>query len=196
MRIFFARPVMRRHGLRRGRKREIEVVFARFAASKSSSSQWEDRSSVREMFLTPELLKGPGSMWRLFLIAVLFALPTLAWSENIDAADPQFIIHQALFHISEGAYDAENEKQVRGLGDAATVAFTKEIGDRRMTWTDIENFLFLVHEAFAAPYAIQNQGDRKPTTSLFVVQTLNQLPLADELKRAVVDTRVFLEELQ
>jgi hypothetical protein len=135
-------------------------------------------------------------MWRLFLIAVLFALPTLAWSENTDAVDPQLIIHQALSRISKNAYGAENEKQVRGLGDAAAVAFTKEIGDRRMSWTDIENFLFLVHEAFATPHAIQNQDDRKPTTSLFVLQTLNQLPLADELKRAVVDTRVFLEELQ
>lgn len=151
---------------------------------------------MREGFLTPELLKGLGSMWRLFLIAVLFALPTLAWSENIDTADPQLIIHQALFNISKGTYVSEDEMRIRRLGDAASVAFTKEIGDRRMTWTDIENFLFLVHEAFAAPHAIQNQGDRKPTTSLFVVQTLNQLPLADELKRAVVDARVFLEELQ
>ncbi len=135
-------------------------------------------------------------MWRLFLIAVLFALPTLAWCEDTGAADPQLIIHQALSHISKNAYDAENEKQVRALGDAAAVAFTKEIGDRRMSWTDIENFLFLVHEAFATPHAIQNPDDRKPTTSLFVLQTLNQLPLAEELKREVVDTRVFLEERQ
>ena len=103
-------------------------------------------------------------MWRLLLIAMLFAPPTLAWSEDTGAADPQLIIHQALSHISKGAYASEDEMRIRRLGDAASVAFTKEIGDRRMTWTDIENFLFLVHEAFAAPHAIQNPGDRKPTT--------------------------------
>ena len=88
----------------------------------------------KEMLLnSPELLKGLGSMWRLFLIAVLFALPTLAWCEDADAADPQFIVHQALSRYLKDAYDAEIEKQVRVLGDAASVAFTKEIGNRRMT---------------------------------------------------------------
>ncbi len=135
-------------------------------------------------------------MWRLFLIAVLFAAPTLAWCENPQAADPQLIIHQALFQISKGAYGAEDEKQVRRLGDAASVAFTKEIGNRQMTWTDIENFLFLVHEAFATPTTIQNPSDRNPKTSLFVLQALNPLPLTDELKRSIADTRVFLEGRQ
>ena len=135
-------------------------------------------------------------MWRLFLVAVLFASPTLAWCENVEAADPQPIVHHALFRISKGSYNTEDEAQVRRLGDAASVAFTKEIGNREMTWTDIENFLFLVHEAFAAPYKIQNQRDRKPYTSLFVLQTLNHLPLTSELKRSVVDTRIFLEAQQ
>jgi hypothetical protein len=135
-------------------------------------------------------------MWRLFLVAVLFALPTLAWCENPETVDPDLIIHRALSEIPKGAYNAENEKQVRQLGDAAAVAFTREIGSREMTWTDIENFLFLVHEAFAAPNTIQNQRDRKPNTSLFVLQLLNHLPLTPELKRSVADTRVFLEERQ
>jgi hypothetical protein len=135
-------------------------------------------------------------MWRCLLVAVLFALPALAWCENAETADPDLIIHRALVQISKGAYNAENEKQVRRLGDAAAVAFTKEIGNREMTWTDIENFLFLVHEAFAAPYTIQNQRDRKPNTSLFVLRTLNRLPLSDELKRSITDTRIFLEARQ
>ncbi len=132
-------------------------------------------------------------MWRLFLPVVLFALPTLAWCENAEAADPELIVHRALFQISKGAYNAEDEKQVRRLGDAASVAFTKEIGNQQMKWTDIENFLFLVHEAFATPSTIQNPRDRKPKTSLFVLQTLNCLPLAEELKRSIADTKVFLE---
>jgi len=132
-------------------------------------------------------------MWRLFFVAVLLALPTLAWCENAEAADPELIVHRALFQISKGAYNAEDEKQVRRLGDAASVAFTKEIGNRQMKWTDIENFLFLVHEAFATPSTIQNPRDRKPKTSLFVLQTLNHLPLTDELKRSIADTKVFLE---
>ena len=135
-------------------------------------------------------------MWRLFLVAVLLALPTLAWCENAEAADPELIVHRALFQISKGAYNAEDEKQVRRLGDAAAVAFTKEIGNRQMKWTDIENFLFLVHEAFATPSTIQNPRDRKPKTSLFVLQTLNHLPLTDELKRSIADTKVFLEGRQ
>ncbi|MGD0972612.1 MAG: hypothetical protein ABR866_00900 [Candidatus Korobacteraceae bacterium] len=135
-------------------------------------------------------------MWRLFLVAVLLALPTLAWCENAEAADPELIVHRALFQISKGAYNAEDEKQVRRLGDAASVAFTKEIGNRQMKWTDIENFLFLVHEAFATPSTIQNPRDRKPKTSLFVLQTLNHLPLTDELKRSIADTKVFLEGRQ
>ena len=135
-------------------------------------------------------------MWRCLLVAVLFALPTLAWCENAETADPDLIIHRALFQISKGAYNAENEKQVRRLGDAASVAFTKEIGNRQMKWTDIENFLFLVHEAFATPSTIQNPRDRKPKTSLFVLQTLNHLPLTDELKRSIADTKVFLEGRQ
>ena len=135
-------------------------------------------------------------MWRVFLIAVLFAPPTLAWCDNVEAADPQLIVHWALSQISKGTYDAESERQVRRLGDAASVAFTKEIGNRQIRWTDIENFLFLVHEAFAAPFTIQNQRDRKPYTSLFVLQTLNHLPLTSELKRSVVDTRIFLEAQQ
>jgi hypothetical protein len=135
-------------------------------------------------------------MWRLFLVAVLFAVPTLAWCENVAAADPDLIVHRALSLFAKGAYDAENEKQLSRLGDAASVAFTKEVGNREMTWTDIENFLLLVHEAFAAPSAIQNQRDRKPSTSLFVLRTLNHLPLTDELKRSIADTRVFLEARQ
>jgi len=135
-------------------------------------------------------------MWRLFLVAMLLALPTLAWCENAEAADPEFIVHRALFQISKGAYNAEDEKQVRRLGDAASVAFTKEIGNRQMKWTDIENFLFLVHEAFATPSTIQIPRDRKPKTSLFVLQTLNHLPLTDELKRSIADTKVFLEGRQ
>jgi hypothetical protein len=135
-------------------------------------------------------------MWRLFLVAVLLALPMLAWCENAEAADPELIVHRALFQISKGAYNAEDEKQVRRLGDAASVAFTKEIGNRQMKWTDIENFLFLVHEAFATPSTIQNPRDRKPKTSLFVLQTLNHLPLTDELKRSIADTKVFLEGRQ
>jgi len=127
---------------------------------------------------------------------VLLALPTLAWCENAEAADPELIVHRALFQISKGAYNAEDEKQVRRLGDAASVAFTKEIGNRQMKWTDIENFLFLVHEAFATPSTIQNPRDRKPKTSLFVLQTLNHLPLTDELKRSIADTKVFLEGRQ
>ena len=115
-------------------------------------------------------------MWAVLLIALLFASPTLAWCQTVDSLDPQPIVHRALVQIAKGAYDAENEKQVRRLGDAASVAFTKEIGDRQIKWTDIENFLFLVHEAFAAPDAIQNQRDRKPKTSLFVLRTLNCLP--------------------
>jgi hypothetical protein len=135
-------------------------------------------------------------MWRLFLVAVLFALPTLAWCENVEAADPELIVHRALIQISKGAYNAEDEKQVRRLGDAASVAFTKEIGNRQMKWTDIENFLFLVHEAFATPSTIQNQRDRKPKTSLFVLQTLHHLPLTDELKRSIADAKVYLEGRQ
>ena len=135
-------------------------------------------------------------MWRLFLVAVLCASPAIAWCENAEAADPQLIVHRALLQISKGAYDAENEKQLRRLGDAASVAFTKEVGNRQMKWTDIENFLFLVHEAFSAPDTIQDQRDRKPNTSLFVLRTLNALPLTDELKRSIADTRVFLERRQ
>jgi hypothetical protein len=54
----------------------------------------------------------------------------------------------------------------------------------------------LVHEAFAVPPKIQKQRDREPKTSLFVLQILNRLPVADELKRSIVDTRVFLEKRQ
>lgn len=135
-------------------------------------------------------------MWRVFLIAVLFAPPTLAWCDNVEAADPQLIVHGALSQISKGTYDAESERQVRRLGDAASVAFTKEIGNRQIRWTDIENFLFLVHEAFAAPDAIENPRDCKPTTSLFVLRSLNNLPLTNEMKRSIADTRVFLEQRQ
>jgi hypothetical protein len=132
----------------------------------------------------------------LFLVAVLLTLPTLALCESAESADPELIVHRAWSQIAKGAYDAQSEKQVRRLGDAASVAFTKEIGNRQMTWTDIENFLFLVHEAFAAPQTIQNQRDRKPKTSLFVIQTLSRLPLTDELKRSIADARVFLEGRQ
>lgn len=135
-------------------------------------------------------------MWHWFLIAMLFVLPTLAWSENAEVADPQIAVHRALLQISKGAYGTENEKQIRRLGDAAAVAFTKEMGNRRMKWTDIESFLFLVHEAFAEPHTIQNQRDRKPHTSLFVLRILDRSPLADELKRSIADTRVFLEARQ
>jgi hypothetical protein len=145
---------------------------------------------------TPRALKGLDSMWHLLVIAIVFVLPTLAWSENAEAADPQLAVHRALLQISKGAYGAENEKQIRRLGDAVAVAFTKEMGNRRMKWTDVENFLFLVHEAFAEPHTIQNQHDCEPHTSLFVLRILDSSPLADELKRSIADTRVFLEARQ
>jgi hypothetical protein len=135
-------------------------------------------------------------MWRLFLIAVLFASPTLAWCQSAEAFDAQLIVHRALFQLSKGSYDAENQKQLHRLGDAAAVAFTKEVGDRQLRFTDIENFLFLVHEAFAAPETIQNPRDRKPATSLFVLRNLHYPPLTDEFKRSSADTRVYLEKRQ
>ena len=135
-------------------------------------------------------------MWAVLLAALLFASPTLAWCQTVDSLDAQPIVHRALVQIAKGAYNPENEKQVRRLGDAASVAFTKEIGDRQVKWTDIENFLFLVHEAFATPEAIQNQRDRKPKTSLFVLRSFSCLPVADELKRSIADTKNYLEARQ
>ena len=80
-------------------------------------------------------------MWALLLAALLFASPTLAWCQTADSLDAQPIVHRALVQIAKGAYNAENEKQVRRLGDAASVAFTKEIGDRQVKWTDIETLV-------------------------------------------------------
>ncbi len=132
-------------------------------------------------------------MWRLILIAALIASPALAWCESAETPDPQLVVHRALLQLAKGAYGAEDQKQVRRLGDAAAVAFTKEIGNRPIKWTDIEHYLFLVHEAFASPELIDNQSDRIPRTSFFVLRTFSFLPLTDELKRSVVDARVFLE---
>jgi hypothetical protein len=85
------------------------------------------------------------------------------------------------------------EQQLHGLGDAAAVAFTKQVGARKLSWTDIEHFLALAHEAFAVPQSIEKPSDRQPKTTLFVLQMMERMPVADELKRAIVDTRVFLE---
>ena len=137
-----------------------------------------------------------SEMWALLLAVMLFASPTLAWCQSADSLDAQAIVHRALVQIAKGAYNAENEKQVRRLGDAAAVAFTKEIGNRQVKWTDIENYLFLVHEAFATPEAIQNQRDRKPKTSLFVLRSFDSLPVANELKRSIADTMNYLEARQ
>jgi hypothetical protein len=137
-----------------------------------------------------------SEMWAVLFAALLFASPTLSWCQSADLLDAQAIVHRALVQIAKGAYNSENEKQVRRLGDAASVAFTKEIGDRQVKWTDIENFLFLVHEAFATPEAIQNQRDRKPKTSLFVLRSFDCLPVASELKRSIADTKNYLEARQ
>jgi len=129
--------------------------------------------------------------WRLSLVSI--ALSVAALAQTAQFSDSTQVVHRALAQLSLGMYDAQTEQQLHCLGDAAAVAFVAELGGKAPSSSDIENFLLLVHEAFLTPEAIEIVSDREPRTTRAVLEQFERLTLAPELKRSIVDTKVFLD---
>lgn len=130
--------------------------------------------------------------WQVAVVSIVFSVT--AWCQTAQFDDSEQVVHSALTQLSSGVYDAQTERNLHRLGDAVAVAFTKELGGQAPSWTAIENFLLLVHEAFLTPQAIENASDREPRTTLFLLQELGRMPLTLELKRSIADTRTFVQQ--
>ena len=78
-------------------------------------------------------------------------------------------------------------------GDAAAIAITKVVGDKDIGSDGITRILLLIHMSYEAPRIIENQSDRQPRTTLFVLKYLSTLPVSPELKKKIGDTEQFVK---
>ncbi len=113
-------------------------------------------------------------------------------SQPIEQADSETAVRTLLGQLARGGYEGQAEKLVNRLGDQASVALTKIVSGDKLGTQQIDEALMVVRMAFSAPWIVQNEADRQPRTTLFVLREL-ELSTSDlALKNRISDVRNYV----
>jgi hypothetical protein len=96
--------------------------------------------------------------------------------------------------IGSGTYEGHDVKIIGRMGDAAAVAVTKVFGEKELRPDDIDRILMVVHISFAAPRVVENESDRQPRTTLFLLRYLDRSTTDPALKRRIAETREYVHD--
>ena len=125
------------------------------------------------------------------IILTLFVfslLPSVGHSQATNTGPEEQIARV----VSSGGYSGTTDKQLSKMGDAAAVVVTKVLGESNLGPQDIENILLVIHLSFAVPLQVETPVDRKPRTTLFLLQSLNFLAKDPGLKQRIAQERQFV----
>ena len=134
---------------------------------------------MRASMLTILLLLWPGP-----------AIAQVSAQENLENIVRGFLNQKPGLILLESPMDGPLN---RG-GDAAAVAITKVVGGKDISSDEIVRILLLIHMSFEAPRIIENQSDRQPRTTLFILKYLSTLPASPELKKKIGETEQFVTQ--
>jgi hypothetical protein len=82
-------------------------------------------------------------------------------------------VRMALQQSDHGFYSSTGQKELERLGDASSVALTKVFADKALTKEDISHILLVIKLSYSFPETIQERGDRKPRTTLYLLRSLS-----------------------
>jgi hypothetical protein len=108
--------------------------------------------------------------------------------------DDEQAVRNFLGQLSRRAYESPAESVVSRLGDAASVALTKIIAGEKPSTREIDDMLTLTQVAFEAPAIITNEADRKPRTTLFLLQYFESQTADPNLRENISKTRQYVIE--
>jgi hypothetical protein len=104
---------------------------------------------------------------------------------------PDEIIQDALrYH----GLDGHLEKLVPKWGDAAAVSITRVIADKEMDENDVRMVLSILQMAFRDPNNVENEADREPRTTLFVLRYLDRCTRDSGLKKEIAETKQYVQQ--
>jgi hypothetical protein len=95
----------------------------------------------------------------------------------------------------DGMYRAYNGVFVKWLprfGDASAVALTKLLGDKPIADADIPAILIVMSNSYDSPMSIDEAADRKPRTTLFVLNYLSHATTNPETIKRIADTTAYV----
>src|ERR1019366_2688596 len=118
-----------------------------------------------------ETVRRPLLAARLIAFACVAAFclsPSVSWAQT----NAEETVQTAMTKDEHGMYRAYNGVFVKWLprfGDASAVALTKLLAEKPIADADIPAILIVLLDSYESPISIENAADRKPRTTLFVL---------------------------
>lgn len=128
-------------------------------------------------------------------LPLLLLLPRVAVCQSSQEDNLQGVVRELLDQkpglvLLEGPMEGPLN---RG-GDAVGVAITKVVAGRDIGPDEMSRILLLINCSFTAPRIIENESDRQPRTTLFILRYLSSLPAPPELKEKIVETQQLVRQ--
>lgn len=101
-------------------------------------------------------------------------------------ATPEDVIRRI---ITTGTSEGHDQKVIGFMGDAAAIAITKFVGERRLSNSETEMILYVLVSAFADARAIRDPGDVQPKTALFVLRLLSLNSKDPGMQKKILEAR-------
>lgn len=106
--------------------------------------------------------------------------------------DREELVQMAMKEAEQGGYNGVTEKMLGRLGDASAVAITKLLADKPIAATDIPAILIIVRLSYNFPDGIEESADRKPRTTLFLLNSLSHMTNDPKNVEKIADTAAFV----
>jgi hypothetical protein len=137
----------------------------------------------------------------LFLCLVLLLWPQFGITQsgpvpsnsNPDGEDPyaEQTIRMAI--SLPGISVSSIEKLLNRLGDRAAIGIMRVMADQPLTRPDqIKTLLSILRDAFRVPGIVTVDADRQPKATLFLLRSLQNLPISRDLKTEIDQTKAFV----
>jgi hypothetical protein len=111
----------------------------------------------------------------------------------LQRTDADLVVRQALTQAYQQTYTSTTQKQLQRLGDASAVALTKIVGEKGLDEHDVEPILLLLELSYNDLRFVENDSDRRPRTTLFVLNYLDLVTKTTKLKGKISNVRSFVK---
>lgn len=105
-------------------------------------------------------------------------------------------VQAAMTKGEDGMYRAYNGVFVKRLpqfGDASAVALTKLLADKPIADADIPAILIVLRDSYDSPVGIEDAGERKPRTTLYLLRSLLWLTKEPKNRALIEETTAYVK---
>lgn len=106
--------------------------------------------------------------------------------------NPDHVVNVMLDSKSDAIIDGIMVKQLTRMGDAASVALTRQLAGKTLTAHDVNRSIQVIELSFRDLMLVDNKQDREPRVALFVLNTLALYSKDAQQRKQIEGTAEFV----